>query len=292
MANELDLRWYLEAIHGFPLLSAKRECALAKRIRKNGDSRCRQEMIRCNLRLVVSIARHYIRRGLPLADLVAEGNLGLLRAVELFNPDRKIRFSTYATWWIRQAIIRAVALHGRPIRLPVFMNQRIARMYGEISNGRDGNGRAEADTAVAARMKVSVAMLGSARKAAGTMHAAVVKDHGGRGTPSVHEVLEDTHTPWPDVEVAHNELADIVEKTLARLPKRAALILRLRNGIGGSDTHTLNQVAAQLGLTRERIRQIELEAMRQLRGLLRDREYLLDQTDIRTNGGMRQAVMA
>ncbi|EQD32847.1 RNA polymerase sigma factor rpoD, partial [mine drainage metagenome] len=149
MASELDLHWYLDEIRKFPLLTAEQERALARQIREQGDPTSRQEMIRCNLRLVVSIARRYVRRGVSLIDLVAEGNIGLVRAVDLFDPNKEVRFSTYATWWVRQAIRKALTLNGRPIRLPTYMSQRIARLQGETTSSRNDNGEAMADVDLA-----------------------------------------------------------------------------------------------------------------------------------------------
>ena len=292
MAHELDLQWYLEEIRRFPLLTAERERALTRQIRQQGDPASRQEMIRCNLRLVVSIARRYVRRGVALIDLVAEGNIGLVRAVDLFDPDRKVRFSTYATWWIRQAIRKALMLNARPIRLPAYMDQRIARLQGETINSRDGNGEAVPDVELATRMNLSAAMVAAARKASCAMHAA-----GGFSDPrddnsvAAHELLEDLRTPAPEAAAEHGELARVIELTLTYLEPREAFILRLRNGIGVSGTFTLDQIAARLGVTRERVRQIEMAALKKLSHLLQGREYLLERTAKQISNGVRQTVL-
>ncbi len=292
MAHELDLQWYLEEIRRFPLLTAEQERALTRQIRERGDPASRQEMIRCNLRLVVSIARRYVRRGVALIDLVAEGNIGLVRAVDLFDPDKDVRFSTYATWWVRQAIRKALMHHGRPIRLPAYMSQRIARLQGETINSRDGNGEAIPDGELATRMNLSAAMVAAARKASCTMHAAGgFTESADENVVAVHELLEDIRTPAPEAAVEHHELARVIELTLTHLEPREAFILRLRNGIGVSGTFTLDQIAARLGVTRERVRQIEMAALKKLNHLLQGQEYLLERTARQISNGVRQTVM-
>ena len=292
MAHELDLHWYLEEIRRFPLLTAEQERALTRQIRQQGDPASRQEMIRCNLRLVVSIARRYVRRGVALIDLVAEGNIGLVRAVDLFDPDKEVRFSTYATWWVRQAIRKALMLNARPIRLPAYMSQRIARLQGETTISRDGNGEAIPDVELATRMNLSAAMVAAARKASCTMHAAGgFTNPGAENSVAVHELLEDLRTPAPEAAVEHNELIRVIELTLTYLEPREAFILRLRNGIGVSGTFTLDQIAARLGVTRERVRQIEMAALKKLSHLLQGQEYLLERTAKQISNGVRQTVM-
>ncbi|MGC8624222.1 MAG: sigma-70 family RNA polymerase sigma factor [Phycisphaerae bacterium] len=292
MASEGDFRWYLDAIHQFPLLTAERERVLARRMRMQGDSASRDEMIRCNLRLVVSIARRYVRRGVALTDLVAEGNVGLVHAVDLFDPDKEVRFSTYATWWVRQSIRRALMLDARPIRLPVYMSQRIAQLQEQICRGQNGNGEAPADDNIASRMNVTVAMITAARKAACTMHAAALSEHNHLDSPAVYELLEDVRTPAPESSVENHELASIIRLNLAHLKPREALILRLRNGIGVCGTFTFEQIAARLGVTRERVRQIEVGALKKLSHLLQGHEYLLEHTAKHNTHSLRPAARA
>ncbi len=292
MAHELDLQWYLEEIRRFPLLTPEQERDLTRQIRERGDPASRQEMIRCNLRLVVSIARRYVRRGVALIDLVAEGNIGLVRAVDLFDPEKEVRFSTYATWWVRQAIRKALMLNSWPIRLPAYMSQRIARLHGETTSSRDGNGEAVSDVELAARMHLTAAMVAAARKASCTMYAVgEASDAGDDNSVAVHELLEDLRTPAPEAAVEHSELARVIELTLTHLEPREAFILRLRNGIGVSGTFTLDQIAARLGVTRERVRQIEMAALKKLNHLLQGQEYLLDRTARHLGNGVRQVVM-
>ncbi len=293
MAHELDLQWYLEEIRRFPLLTPEQERALTRQIRERGDPASRQEMIRCNLRLVVSIARRYVRRGVALIDLVAEGNIGLVRAVDLFDPEKEVRFSTYATWWVRQAIRKALMLDSRPIRLPAYMSQRIARLHGETTSSRDGNGEAVSDVELATRMHLTASMVAAARKASCTMYAVGgTSDGGDDNSVAVHELLEDLRTPAPEAAVEHGELARVIELTLTHLEPREAFILRLRNGIGVSGTFTLDQIAARLGVTRERVRQIEMAALKKLSHLLQGQEYLLDHTAKHLGKGVRQVAMA
>ena len=260
---------YLNEIGANPLLTAEEELALARRLRA-GDFPARQTLIERNLRLVVNIAKHYLNRGIPLLDLVEEGNLGLIHALEKFDPERGFRFSTYATWWIRQNIERAIMNQSRTIRLPVHvvkeLNQvlRTKRQLEAMSNGD-----ATVDD-VARRMDRSVdevrAILALNEHTA-SLDAPLDIDP----TLSIGESLADEDAETPEVQIQDLEVETLVREWIGQLSEKQRMVIRHRYGIDECEVQTLEELADTLELTRERVRQIQLEALGQLRRIIKRR---------------------
>ncbi len=258
---------YLNEIGANPLLTADEEVRLARLVR-DGDFVARQTMIERNLRLVVNIAKHYLNRGIPLLDLVEEGNLGLMHALEKFDPERGFRFSTYATWWIRQNIERAIMNQSRTIRLPVHvvkeLNQVLrAQRHLEAAS----NGESSLDE-VAQRLGKSVeevrAILLLSEHTA-SLDAPLDIDP----TLSIGESLADEHAETPDVQIHSSEVEGLVREWIQMLGDKQRLVIRHRYGIDECELLTLEELALRLELTRERVRQIQLEALGQLRRILK-----------------------
>ncbi|MGL1833307.1 RNA polymerase sigma factor RpoS [Rhodocyclaceae bacterium SMB388] len=260
---------YLNEIGANPLLTADEEGRLTRLV-KQGDFDARQTMIERNLRLVVNIAKHYLNRGIPLLDLVEEGNLGLMHALDKFDPERGFRFSTYATWWIRQNIERAIMNQSRTIRLPVHVVKELNQVLRTQRNLEAlGNGEFSIDE-IAERLGKSVedvrALLVLSEHTA-SLDAPLDIDP----TLSIGESLADDHVETPDFQIQHTEVETLVREWILKLNDKQRMVIRHRYGIDESEVMTLEELAAQLGLTRERVRQIQLEALGQLRRSIRRR---------------------
>ena len=260
---------YLNEIGANPLLTAEEELALARRLRA-GDFLARQTLIERNLRLVVNIAKHYLNRGIPLLDLVEEGNLGLIHALEKFDPERGFRFSTYATWWIRQNIERAIMNQSRTIRLPVHvvkeLNQvlRTKRQLEAMSNGD-----ATVDD-VARRMERPVSEVRAIlalNEHTASLDAPLDIDP----TLSIGESLADEDAETPEVQIQDLEVETLVREWIGQLSEKQRMVIRHRYGIDECEVQTLEELADALELTRERVRQIQLEALGQLRRIIKRR---------------------
>jgi len=263
--NAVDnaIRQYLGEIGRYPLLNAEQEMQLARRVTE-GDTEAQRCLVEANLRLVVSVAKRYNNHGVSLLDLVQEGNLGLIRAMQKFDPERGFRFSTYATWWIRQAISRAVAEHTRTIHIPVhvveliYKVKRVARyLYQEL-------GRAPALEEIASRAgmtKERIVELQSMSENPISLDAPLVDDEQYR----LADTLEDTQATTPADVVAHQVLCDQISCALEALNQRERQVIELRYGLHDGRCHTLEELSIQFKLTRERIRQIEVKALRTLR---------------------------
>jgi RNA polymerase primary sigma factor len=253
---------YMQEIQRTPLLTAKEEVALARRVEK-GDAEARRRLTEANLRLVVSIARKYAGRGLLLPDLIQEGNRGLLRAVEKFDWRRGFRFSTYATWWIRQAITRALADQSRMIRIPVGTWEdasRVARASRTLAQrlGREPTLR---EISRAAKMPVDRVR---AVLALPQQVASLDMPVGEEEASTLGDFIEDQESPAPDAAAVAALLAGEVRHLLATLTPREREVVRLRFGFEGTRPHTLQEVGRVFGVTRERVRQIEQEALGKL----------------------------
>jgi RNA polymerase primary sigma factor len=289
---------YLKEMARVPLLSTEEEVDLAKRIELGNESEdklakvngngsakkranfeadildakaARDHLIKANTRLVVSIAKKYMARGVPFLDLIQEGNLGLMKAVEKFDYHRGYRFSTYATWWIRQTITRSIADQGRTIRVPVHMSDRIRRLYKIARQLEQKLGRKPTPEEIAEDMELDP------RKVQWMMRVSwrplsLETPVGEEEDSELGSFVEDESTPTPTQSAYQNLLRDKIEEVLTTLSPREARILRLRFGLHNGRSYTLEEVGQKFGLTRERIRQIEGKALRRLRHPRRSRQ--------------------
>ncbi|MBD5801096.1 RNA polymerase sigma factor RpoS [Azoarcus sp. Aa7] len=266
---------YLNEIGANPLLTAEEEATLARRVRV-GDFQARQTMIERNLRLVVNIAKHYLNRGIPLLDLVEEGNLGLMHALEKFDPERGFRFSTYATWWIRQNIERAIMNQSRTIRLPVHVVKELNQVLrAQRSLEAAGNGEFTLEQ-VATMLDKSVdevrAILSLSEHTA-SLDAPLDIDP----TLSIGESLADDQAMSPDLSIQDAEVEALIREWIGMLNEKQRLVIRHRYGLDECEVMTLEELAARLSLTRERVRQIQLEALSQLRRTVKRRGISRDE---------------
>lgn len=263
---QTPLETYLGEINETRLLNAQQERELADRIGV-GDGEARDHMVRANLRLVVNIARGYLGKGLPLQDLIAEGNLGLMRAVEGFDPDMGTRFSTYASYWIKQSIKRAVINTGKTIRIPAYMNELLVKWRRATLKLQEELGRTPTQEEIATSLRLSKKKLAIIRKAIRIYNAAPQVDDDEQGH-TIDEVLTDEKSFTPDASMALKDDLRQVMELLSRMDKREASVLRLRYGLTGEDPLTLKDIGDRLNLTRERVRQIEVEALKKLYGMM------------------------
>jgi len=264
--GDSNLQTYLKEINRYPLLTAQEEVQLAKRIRR-GNKEARDKMTRSNLRLVVSIAKVYVRKGLPLADLIEEGNIGLIRAVEGFNPKMGCRFSTYATWWIRQAIRRSLTNKAKMIRVPAYMVEMIAKWKTAHINLVDKLNREPTWGEIAQAMDISPRRAGTVKRAirAGLSSSQTVSTD---FLTSLNDMLEDIKTPPPYEEVLDASEREMIQEMLKAMDEREAQVLRLRYGLDDDRPHTLKEIGERLDITRERVRQIETQALLKLNAIM------------------------
>jgi RNA polymerase primary sigma factor len=257
-----SLRLYLRSIGRVPLLSAEEEVCLAKRIER-GDVAAKQHMIEANLRLVVSIAKGYLGRGMNFLDLIQEGSLGLIRAVEKFDYRRGYKFSTYATWWIRQAVTRAIADKGRTIRIPVHMVDRLNKVVYAERTLIQQLGRDPTPAEIAAELECSAHEVREMLRMA-QLPVSLEKPVGDEEDSALADFVEDDTAESP-FEVASKALRrQSVKRVLASLPRREREVLEMRYGITGDRVRTLDEVGRAFNITRERVRQIESRTLKKL----------------------------
>ena len=260
-----SLRLYLRSIGRVPLLTAEEEVCLAKRIER-GDVSAKQHMIEANLRLVVSIAKGYLGRGMNFLDLIQEGSLGLIRAVEKFDYRRGYKFSTYATWWIRQAVTRAIADKGRTIRIPVHMVERLNKViYAERSLIQQ-LGRDPSPTEIAVELECSVREVREVLRMA-QQPVSLEKPVGDEEDSALADFVQDATAESPFEAASRALRRQSVERVLASLPRREREVLEMRYGITGDRVRTLDEVGRAFNITRERVRQIESRTLKKLQSL-------------------------
>jgi RNA polymerase primary sigma factor len=262
---QADAIWhYLRDIRDIPLLTAAQEVELAQRI-EAGDEAALQRFTLANLRLVVNMAKRYVGRGLSLIDLIQEGNLGLMRAVQKFDWRRGFKFSTYATWWIRQAITRAIADKGRTIRLPVHVGEAIGKLHAAQQRLTQELGREPTEAEIGADLGVDAVRVQELRQAAwypSSLDQPLGEDEDTR----VADLVADQADPGPADIIQERLLKQEAQRMLAEtLTEREQVVLQLRFGLGNGHVYPLEKIGQRMGLTRERVRQIEKEALRKLR---------------------------
>lgn len=293
IAVETGLQQYLKQINESSLLTAEEERELARAISQGTESaekfarrelsladkeqlervgsEARERMIRANLRLVVNIAKAYSNRGMPLSDLIEEGNLGLLRAVEGFDPDMGARFSTYASWWIKQSIKRALINGVQPVHIPAYMVEMIARWKQANSELQEELGRTPSIQEISGKMQLPERKVRIIKRAVRAFSAPTQTPSNEAGA-SLMDMLPDERTPSPDETVFNQSESETIRKLLDALDDREATILKLRYGLneGEDEPLTLKEIGKKIGLTRERVRQIEHEALGKLQVILDD----------------------
>ena len=259
-----SVRLYLREIGKIPLLTAEEELALAQRV-VAGDKKAKDQMAEANMRLVVSIAKRYVGRGLDLLDLIQEGNTGLLRAVEKFDPDKGFKFSTYATWWIRQAITRAIADQARTIRIPVHMVETINKLLRTQRRLTQELNREPTNDEIAKEMEIDVDKVEHIMKIKQDISSLDASIRDDEEDSVLADFIEDEDTASPEESATGQLLKEQVKDMLSALTEREQKILKLRFGLEDGKSHTLEEVGQEFSVTRERIRQIEAKALAKLR---------------------------
>ncbi|MCI0652226.1 MAG: RNA polymerase sigma factor RpoD/SigA [Planctomycetes bacterium] len=265
-AKEVGLETYFRDINRYPLLTAAEEKELAKKVR-SGDTAARERMAKSNLRLVVSIAKNYVDRGLSLLDLIEEGNLGLLKAVERFDPAENCRFSTYATWWIKQAIKRALIDTVKAVRIPSYMVEIISKWKKAAAALAVELGRPPMFHEIAERMEIpleNTSIIATAIHASNSANQTISIEN----MWTLSDILEDKSQQSPHQLLSQNLDVEMVEGLLSQIDDRDARILRMRYGLDTGDPMTLKEIGERVKLSRERVRQIENEALKKLYILL------------------------
>ena len=264
------IRAYFKDVRHIPLLTPQEEIDLATRIQK-GDNQAREQMIKSNLRLVISIAKKYMNLGIPLSDLIEEGNIGLMRAVDKFDPTRGFRFSTYAAWWIKQSVSRSIVDQGKMIRIPVYMNEELTKYKKAIEQLTHKLKRKPRVPEIAKKMQTTVdhvRELGQCVAKMSSLDAPIGED----GEGHFKDIVQDT-----SMEAPHEELENFLNKErtldlLGMMSDREREVLDMRYGISDGERRTLAEIAKKMGVSRERVRQIESQSIKKLREIFYQQE--------------------
>ncbi len=264
--SDTSIRLYLREIGQVKLLTPQEEIELAAKIKK-GDKKAREHMIKANLRLVVKIARDYEGIGLPLLDLISEGNIGLMKAVERFDPKKGGKLSTYGSWWIKQSIKRALANQSKTIRLPVHLVDKISRMRRTAMKLQEDLGREPTDEELAGELGTTAARVAQMRTAS-IRPASLDAPVGDEDSNNFSEIVEDERAINPYDELEDKTVVNMLQDMVKHLDDREATILRFRFGLDGGSEKTLEEVGEKFGVTRERVRQIQNLALRKLRKMI------------------------
>jgi len=264
------IKAYLKDVRPIALLTAEEEIDLAHKIKK-GDKHAREKMIKANLRLVISIAKRYTNLGVALSDLIEEGNIGLMKSVEKYDPERGFRFSTYAAWWIKQGISRAIIDQGKMIRVPVYMNEEILKYKKTVERLTHKLKRKPRVGEIAKTLKTTVDKVRYWEKSIAKM-SSLDAPIGEAGDGQVIDIIEDENIVAPDenLEIFMNK--ERAMGFLDLLNERERKILDMRYGLSDGKTHTLAQIAKQLGVSRERVRQLEAAIIKKIRQILKSKE--------------------
>ena len=264
--SDTGIKIYLREIGQIPLLTPEQEIELAAKIKK-GDREARALMIRSNLRLVVKIAHDYANLGLPLLDLISEGNIGLMKAVERFDPAKGGKLSTYAAWWIKQSIKRALANQSKTIRLPVHLVDKISKMRRTAMRLQEELGREPTDDELGGELGISPSRVAQMRMAA-IRPASLDAPIGDEDSNNFAEVVQDEAADTPYEQLEEKTVTRMLQEMVKTLDPREATILRYRFGLDGGSEKTLEEVGEKFGVTRERVRQIQNIALRKLRKMI------------------------
>lgn len=266
------IKSYFKDVRSIPLLTPEQEIELAQRVQK-GDEEARKQMIKANLRLVISIAKRYINLGVPLSDLIEEGNIGLMRSVEKFDPDRGFRFSTYAAWWIKQAISRSIIDQGKMIRVPVYMNEEILKYKKAIEVLTHKLGRKPRTAEIAKKLQVPVDKVREYERSIAKM-SSLDAPLGEEGDGQVKDVIADDTLISPEDQLEDFFNKERAKNLLEHLTKREQKILALRYGLDDGNARTLAEIAKDIDVSRERVRQIESAAIKKIKKMIDDEKEI------------------